>query len=148
MYSGRRVSIHTSVAGTGPGIIFGKTPSMKRALIVIAGFLIPAVVFSQQEIKLEDINKHIGDSVRVCTKIYGGIYLDRSKGQPTLLNAGGSYPANPLTVVIWPDTRKQFKESPEIFFKDKQVCIIGKVELYKDKPQIVVHTESQLTIQP
>ena len=41
--------------------------------------------FCQTEIKLEEIGKHIGDSVKVCTKIYGGIFLERSKGTPTFL---------------------------------------------------------------
>ena len=93
--------------------------------------------FLQTEIKLEEIGKHIGDS-KVCAKIYGGIYLERSKGTTTFLNAGGSYPNNPLTLVIWSDVRNEFGDKPEEFFKDKMVCIYGKVELFKDKPQIVI----------
>ena len=103
--------------------------------------------FCQTEVKLEEIGKHIGDSVKVCTKIYGGIFLERSKGTPTFLNAGESYPNNPLTLVIWSDVRKEFTEKPEEFFKDKMVCIFGKVELFKDKPQIVIQSKSQIILQ-
>lgn len=120
---------------------------MKKIAITVVAVLISVIGYSQQEIKLEELKNHIGDSVKLCTKIYGGIFLDRSKGTPTLLNAGGSYPGNPLTLVIWPDTRKEFKSKPEEFYKDKQVCITGKVELYKEKPQIVIHSENQLQIQ-
>jgi hypothetical protein len=120
---------------------------MKKRLVAAAVVLFSAVVFSQQEVKLEDISKHVGDSVKVCAKIYGGIYLDRSKGTPTFLNAGGAYPNDLLTIVIWENSRKEFKDKPEEFYKNKNVCITGKVELYKEKPQIVVHEESQLAVQ-
>ena len=88
----------------------------------------------------------MGDSVTVCTKIYGGIFLDRSKDTPTLLNAGDKYPNAPLTVVIGPEVRQKFKEKPEVFYKDKEVCITGKISLYKDKPQIVLYSEKQIVV--
>ena len=69
---------------------------MKRITILFAATIIfSSIAFCQTEIKLEEIGKHNGDSVKVCTKIYGVIYLERSKGTPTFLNAGGSYPNNP-----------------------------------------------------
>ena len=119
---------------------------MKKGLSVIFILLLSAVVHGQQEIKLEDLNKHVGDSVTVCTKIYGGIFLDRSKDTPTLLNAGDKYPNAPLTVVIGADARQKFKEKPELFYKDKEVCITGKISLYKEKPQIVVYSEQQIVV--
>ena len=82
---------------------------MKKNLLVIAALLISAFVQAQQEIKIDEPDKHVGDSVTVCTKIYGGIYPDRSKGTPAFLNAGN-------------------------------------IKLYKDKPEIVVYEERQITI--
>jgi hypothetical protein len=119
---------------------------MKKGLAATAILLLSVAVHGQQEIKLEDLGKHIGDSVTVCTKIYGGVFLDRSTDAPTLLNAGDKYPNAPLTVVIWPDARAKFKEKPEVFYKDKEVCITGKISLYKEKPQIVVYGEKQLVV--
>jgi hypothetical protein len=119
---------------------------MKNISLALVAILFAIAAHAQQPIKIEDLSKHIGDSVTVCTKIYGGIYLDRSKGTPTLLNAGGSYPNNPLTVLLWADARAQFKEAPEVFFKDKDVCITGKVILYKDKPEIIVYSTEQLKV--
>ena len=120
---------------------------MKKLPLFIIGIILSITVFSQTEIKIADISKHVGDSVKVCTTIYGGIFLDRSKGTPTFLNAGGSYPNAPLTIVIWADARATFTEKPEKFYKDKAVYIYGKVELYKEKPQIVVYKQEQLVIQ-
>jgi len=42
-----------------------------------------------------------------------------------------------LTVVIWSDIREKLKGKPELDFKNKNVCISGKIELYKGSPQIV-----------
>jgi hypothetical protein len=120
---------------------------MKKQLMVIAAMLFTAIAAqAQKEIKTEELSQHVGDSVTVCTKIYGGIFLERSTGSPTLLNAGGSYPNAPLTVVIWADARQKFKEAPEVFYKDKDVCITGKIILYKDKPEIVVYDEKQMVV--
>ena len=121
---------------------------MKQTSLLLIGLFCTIASFAQTEIKLEDISKHIGDSVKVCAKIYGGIFLERVKDTPTFLNVGGSYPNNPLTIVIWADVRKEFEQKPEEFYKDKAVCIFGKITLYKDKPQIVLYNKNQLVINP
>ena len=63
---------------------------MKQSWLITAALLLSVIVYGQQEVKIEDLNKHVGDSVTVCTKIYGGIYLDRCKGTATFLNAKDS----------------------------------------------------------
>jgi hypothetical protein len=99
---------------------------------------------SQTSIKPEEAINHVGDSVKVCGKIFGGIYLENVKGQPTLLNMGGSYPNAPLTIVIWPDTRAKLAYKPEEKLKEKEVCVTGRVTLYKEKAQIEIKSSDQL----
>lgn len=99
---------------------------------------------AQKQIKIDDAKNHVGDRVKICTKIFGGKFQENTKGTPTFLNAGGSYPNAPLTIVIWADARKEFNTTPQEFYKGKEVCITGKIELYKDKPQIVVTSKSQI----
>ena len=70
--------------------------------------------------------------------------METAKGTPTFLNAGGSYPNAPLTLVIWADARKEFKNKPEEYYAGKNVCVTGRVEVYRDKPQIVIAHESQI----
>jgi hypothetical protein len=119
---------------------------MKKALSIIAGLFLVFAAQAQKEIPIDSLSRHIGDSVTVCTKIYGSIYLERSKGAPTFLNAGAAYPNSLLTIVIWGDMREKFKNPPEVFYKDKDVCITGKIILYKEKPEIVVFDEKQIVV--
>ena len=44
---------------------------------------------------------------------------------PTFLNLGASYPDNPLTIVIFCDDRKNFKQPSEEFYENKNVCVTG-----------------------
>ncbi|MBS1919397.1 MAG: hypothetical protein JST17_04000 [Bacteroidetes bacterium] len=120
---------------------------MKKKILVFGALFLTVLVKAQQDIKIDELSKHTGDSVKVCTKIFGGIYLDRSNGSPTLLDAGGKYPDAPLTILIWGDTRKQFKEAPDSFYKDKDVCITGRIKLYKDRPEIVIYDEKQIQVE-
>lgn len=119
---------------------------MKKLAVTLSLIVTVVAAQAQQQISIDSLRQHVGDSVMVCTKIFGGIYLERSNGTPTLLNAGAAYPNSPLTVMIGPDARALFKEAPETFYKDKNVCITGKVILYKDKPEIVVYDEKQIAV--
>src|SRR4249920_368660 len=102
---------------------------------------------AQQKITLAEVNKHVGDSVTVCGKISGGKFLDAAKNQPTFLNMGAAYPNQLLTIVIWGNRRKLFSYKPEEHLKDKNICITGRIEVFKEKPQIVVQEVSQVQIQ-
>ncbi len=119
---------------------------MKKYWFVAAAMLMAIAASSQKEISIDSLKQYVGDSVTVCTKIYGGIYLDRNTDSITLLNAGGRYPDAPLTVLIRIDARHQFNEPPEVFFKNKEVCISGKIILYKEKPEIIVYNEKQVVL--
>lgn len=116
---------------------------MKFALLFILSWLTISTI-AQTEIKLKDVQNHIGDSVRLQARIYGGKYLKPAKGSPTFLAVGGNYPNAPLTLVIWDDVRKQFWNAPENAFKGRQMFITGKLFLYKDKPEIVISSPDQL----
>ena len=119
---------------------------MKKGFVIIGGLILAGVVQAQKVITIDSLSQHVGDSVTVCTRIYGGIFLDRSKDSLTLLNAGGRYPNSPLTVLIRINARRQFKDTPEVFYKDKDVCITGKIILYKEKPEIIVYDEKQIVV--
>lgn len=61
------------------------------------------------------------------------------------LDIDGKYPNSKLTVVIFQDDLKNFKEYPERFYKDKQICITGEIKEYKKKIEIVMKEEKEIT---
>ena len=116
---------------------------MKYILLAIILFT-AQVTFAQKTIDINEAINKVGDTVTICTKIFGGRFMENSKGSPTLLNAGASYPNSPLTIVVTGDARKLFDFKPEEYYKDKSICVTGVIELYKEKPQIVVTKKSQI----
>ena len=118
---------------------------MKKSAFLGISLFICLFSISQTEIKLEDVAKHIGDSVKVCGQVMGIRYLEQVNNKPTLINMGAGYPNQLLTVVIWDDVRKQFEKAPEDLFQNKMVCVTGKIELFREKPQIVVRKTEQVS---
>jgi hypothetical protein len=49
-----------------------------------------------------------------------------------------------FTVVIWGSDRNKFKNPPEVFFKEKRVCVTGQIDTYRGKPEIIVRDPSQV----
>ena len=102
---------------------------------------------AQQELKPEELKDHIGDSVTVKGKIFGVRYFESAKNSPTLINVGGTYPNQVYTIVIFGDVRKKLGFDPEESKYTGGIAIVtGRVELYKDKPQIVITDPAQLQI--
>ena len=117
---------------------------MKFILMIILSISC-TVSFAQQEVKVDDAKNHVGENVKICTKIYGGKFFERDT--LTLLNAGAAYPDAPLTIVIHGEARKAFNNNPEEYYKGAEVCITGTIELFKEKPQIVVTNKDQIAEQ-
>lgn len=117
---------------------------MKRITALTIGCFAALAAAAQTKIELKDIAAHVGDSVLVCGSMSGGRFFASSKDSLTLLNIGGTYPNNPLTVLIRPDVRASFSEVPETALKGKNICVAGKVILYHDKPEIILYSKQQL----
>jgi hypothetical protein len=118
---------------------------MKKISATLLFIFIAAAVTAQTTIKPEDVSKHIGDSVTVCGKVYGMRFFENSKNKPTLLNIGAKHPDQLLTVVIWENVRALFITKPEEL-QDKEICITGRISLYKEKAQIVIDRPEQIVV--
>jgi DNA/RNA endonuclease YhcR with UshA esterase domain len=119
---------------------------MKKCLLITAILFLATGAMAQTKISLEEVKQHIGDSVAVCGKVFGGRYLESSNGTPTLINIGGAYPNELLTVVIFGTDRARFKDKPEDSWKDKNICVKGKITEYRGKPQIVINDPAQVEL--
>lgn len=120
---------------------------MKKISLLSVVFFITNLAFCQKETNIDSLGNHVGERVTVCNKVYGTKFLERANKQPTFLNLGGSYPDNPLTVVIFGDDRKNFKEPPEVMYDGKEICVTGEVKEFKGKPEIIVNTSDEIIIE-
>lgn len=106
--------------------------------------ILPLTGRSQVRVTPEEAGKHIGKEVVLCGKVYGGIYLSQKDKQPTFLNMGADYPNHLVTILIWGADRKEFTYKPEEHWRDRNVCVTGKLISYKGRPEVIVTDEKQL----
>lgn len=109
-----------------------------RKLVLVASFIMIYFFTNAQVVSLDSIGGYIGRVVTVYGKVDDGRYLSSSARQPTLLNMGGKFPNQKLTVVIYGNNRANFGYKPEEALISKNIYITGKVELYKSQPQIII----------
>jgi hypothetical protein len=119
---------------------------MKKSILALSISLISISSYCQKEIKPEEAKDNVGDTVKICAKIFDVKFHENIKGSPTYLYTTEDT-ANPaVTFVIWGDQRKYFDYKPEKDLKERNVCITGKIENVKDKPTIVIERQSQIDI--
>ena len=112
------------------------------ALLTVIGLTSNAQL---KEIEIEEASKHIGDSVHLVAQITGVRQLANIDRRPTFINLGKPYPNQLLTLVIWEEVRNQITDDlSEEKLKGGVVIVTGVIELFKDKPQIVIRNTKQL----
>ncbi|HWZ17040.1 MAG TPA: hypothetical protein VNW95_17510 [Mucilaginibacter sp.] len=97
---------------------------------------------AQATVAAKDAGKHIGQTVKICEKVYNGKFI--SVSNTTLLYLGGDYPNQALTVIISGAGRGKFKGRPEVDDKGKDFIVTGKLINYQGKPGIVISRPAQL----
>lgn len=112
-------------------------------------FIIIAIFYclsasAQTKITIDEASEHYGETVTICNELYGGKFIEKSK--ITLLDFGGSYPSNKVTVLINFADRKNFPDKPELFYEKKDVCITGKLIEFKGKPELIITKPSDIQI--
>ena len=75
-----------------------------------------------------------------------GTFGKNEKVKNVYLNMRDQYPDHKFTVVIFESDLPKFPENPVIFYKDKSICVQGKISFYKEKPKIVAKNEEQIEV--
>jgi len=119
---------------------------MKRTLLVIAFAVGLCAAAQSTKITAREAKDHVGETQTVCGKAVSTRYAPRSKGQPTFLNLDEPYPNEVFTILIWGDDRSKFG-TPETEYRDKSVCVTGKITSYRGTPEIVATEPSQIVAQ-
>ena len=116
---------------------------MKKIILNAITSSTSATTFCQSIIAVDSASAHIGDSVTVCSKVYGVKSLESI----TFINPGAAYPNSPLTVVIHAEDRGHFPQPAETMYENKQVCLTGTIKEYKGRYEIEVTKPSEIIIQ-
>jgi DNA/RNA endonuclease YhcR with UshA esterase domain len=122
---------------------------MKNLLMTTIFLSLSSAVGAQtlDMVRAHDAIRYAGEYAIVCGVIVGAKYLKDSKGAPTFLNFDKPYPNHDFSAVIFGKNRKNFKLKPETL-TGHEVCVAGKVQVYKGKAQIEVVKEIQLSVKP
>lgn len=118
---------------------------MKRIVLLSLLVIIGVTVYTQDTITANVAKNYIGKEITVCGKVVSPKFLASSNGKPTYLNLDKKYPNHIFTIVIWEEVRKEFDFKPEVYYLNKEVCVYGRVSVYKEKPQIEIKSSSQLS---
>jgi hypothetical protein len=117
---------------------------LSRCVLAIVAFALSPLAARAASYAADDAVRHVGESATVCGTVDSGSYAARSRGQPTFLDFGGRYPHEAFVALIWGHDRAAFG-APERTLLGKRVCVTGKIERYRGKPEIIVRSPTQLT---
>lgn len=113
--------------------------------IVLLTFILCGLTSAQENLNEADLTQYVDKQVRYCDYVYGS-YVTKGEKPVILLNLGADYPDAKLVVAIFHDDWKNFDYQPEEFLKEKQICVKGKLVLYKGKPEIIVKGPKQIEV--
>jgi hypothetical protein len=120
--------------------------ALKISLAVVLACSLSLVARAQKKLTASEAKEHFGENATVCGSVVSSRYAVSSKGQPTFLNFDKPYPNQIFTVVIWGSNRSKFK-TPEEDYKDKQICVTGKITGYDGLPEIIADDPKQIRIE-
>jgi hypothetical protein len=108
----------------------------------------PASAEAGQTIAPKDAANYEGKTVTVCGLVTTARYLGENTGRtgsrnPTFLNFGEKFPNHDFTGVIFEADREKFGQ-PEKSCLNKNVCITGKVQIFRGKPEIIITEPVQM----
>lgn len=111
---------------------------MRIVLLVCTLFL------QSQPLTTADARSHVGEQATVCGVVKSARWASGSNRKPTFLNLDAAYPKQAFTVVIFEENRGKFTPPPEEQFRDKRICVTGKIEDFRGTPEIVVTAPAQI----
>ncbi len=120
---------------------------MKNLLFALLLAFLSFTSDAQVQIEAAKAKEHYGEVVTLCGKIYSGRYLENANNQPTLLNLGGEYPKQLVTIAIFQVDRKNFPFKPETYYPNTEVCVTGKLIEFRGSPEIIVQNTEQIKLQ-
>lgn len=119
---------------------------MKKLLFVLF-VCICFTAFSQETITTSQAKDCIGKEVFLVGKVAGLKQMISKSDQPILfINIDKDYPDNEIVIVVFSEVLSKLKFA-ETTLSGKTIKVKGKVGIFKEKPQIILENEANLTIE-
>jgi hypothetical protein len=119
----------------------------RTALLLILCFVVPCITQAQTaHLTAAEAKNHVGETATVCGRVASIHFAEKAKGLPTFMNLDMPYPQQIFTIVIWGTDRPKFG-NPERTYRNKNVCVSGKITSHRGTPEIVITTPGQIQIQ-
>lgn len=115
---------------------------MKKFALLSLMFFTSYFAKSQTLVLAKDAGQYIGKSVTICDSVYTTKGLDKL----TLINLGGAYPKELITIVINKADEAKFTSEPASMFLGNHICVTGTVTEFKGKTQIIVTEPKQIIV--
>ena len=116
---------------------------MKTGIAIAILLLTPAL--RAADIPSAQAKDHIGETATVCGRVADARYQETGS-HVTFLNFDNPYPNHTFTGFIPADSRSKF-DAPEETYKEKNICLTGKIQNYRGKPEIVLTEPQQIRMQ-
>lgn len=116
-----------------------------KKIFLIAFICMSLAAFSQETITASQAKDFVGKEVFLTGKVAGSRLFQRPTGDMLLLNIDKPHPSNDITVVIEGEVISKGKFT-EAALQGKSIKVKGIVSIYKEKPQIKLENEANLTI--
>ena len=114
---------------------------MKRFFICLLFCFANSVGFSQTKISVQETANHTGDTVMLIDKVYSNKVLENGIN---LLDLGGKFPNQLLTLTISAKVVSSFAYNPAKYLQGKQILVTGKVVDNQGKHVIEITDPSQI----
>jgi hypothetical protein len=119
----------------------------RTTLLLIICLALPCITQAQAaHLTAAEAKNHVGETATVCGRVASAHFAERTKGLPTFMNLDMPYPKQIFTIVIWGADRTRFG-NPERTYRDKNICVSGKITSRHEIPQIVVTSPERIQIQ-
>lgn len=108
---------------------------MKQILLSITVIVLQSICYSQTTVPIDSVANYEGKTVTVCAKVVS-TFVTKGAKKVTYLNFGKPYPNSTFTVVIFESSLANFSYNPAEYLKHKEICVTGKVKMYKGKKEM------------
>jgi endonuclease G len=116
---------------------------MKKLVLLFAAVLFSCHLWAQNTVSADSLTYFEGQLIRVCATVTG-THISTGKSETTFINFGEPFPKHFFSLVIFQKDAESFSYKPAEFMNGKNICITGKVKLYKGRPEIIISNEKQI----